>query len=428
MPHSRPLSRVLTLSLAPALALAPCRAALADHAGPGAQQDDGPVMMWPADSEDQDVEDVEAALEEAGHQVVPFAPVAIELRKGRAARREAMQVELTRVDAALASAQEHYLAQSWDAMIEGLETIEADTLSWLAQPDACGALWEIEFRLGLGYLSRKGQGDTERRTDHFAMAFALDPERRPLADLYGPDVTSAFLLAVDTAAARAERPTAIEASPEDARVMIDCHAVDNRTTVPLAPGRHVVRVEAPGYVAEARIVSLDDGEPIAVELKPDPTEDPVARLASTWPSPRLSPTGPASRAAISGIAKGQGADRWVLLAPVDGGVRAELWRDGRRRNVEQGPAAPEAALGVLTRPGRGGTGTVIDGGGGGTDGTGGTGPTGPTGPTDTKKPLVRRWWFWTAIAGGVAATGLGLGLGLGLRNNTPPSRLQVVVK
>ena len=110
MPHSRPLSRVLTLSLAPALALAPCRAALAERTGPGPAQDDGPVMMWPVDSEDEGVEDVEAAVEEAGHRVVPFAPVAIELRKGRAARLEAMQAELTRVDAALASAQEHYLA------------------------------------------------------------------------------------------------------------------------------------------------------------------------------------------------------------------------------------------------------------------------------------------------------------------------------
>ena len=419
MPPLRPLSFVLTLSLAPALALAPCRQAFAQREGP-AETDDGAVMVWPADADDeaQDVEDVEAALEQAGHEVVPFAPVAIELREGRAARREAMQAELARVDQALAAAQDHYLAQSWDAMLEGLEAIETDTLSWLAQPEACGALWEIEFRLGLGYLSRKAEGDDSRRTDHFAMAFALDPDRRPLADLYGPDVTSAFLLAVDTAAARAARPTSIEASPEDARVMVDCHPVDNRSTVPLAPGRHVVRVEAPGHVAQAKIVTLDDGEPIAITLQPDPTEDPVARLATTWPSPRLLPTGPASRAAISGIATGRGAERWVVLAPIDGGVRAELWRQQRRRKVVERPAAPEAAVDLLAKPKRSGTTPIVDNPGG---------PTGPTGPVDTKKPLVRRWWFWTAIVGGVAATGLGLGLGLGLRDTTP-NRLQVVVK
>jgi len=420
MPHPRRLIRVLTLSLAPVLALAPCRLALADHVGP--EPDPSTVMVWPSDTEDEGVEDVEAALEQAGHAVAPFGPVAIGLREGRAARREALQTELSRVDAALAAAQQHYLAQSWDEMIAGLEAIEGESLVWLAQPQACGALWEIEFRLGLGYLSRKAEGDTERRTDHFATAFALDPDRRPLADLYGPDVTSAFLLAVDTAAARAARPTAIEASPEDARVMIDCHAVDNRSTVPLSPGRHVIRVDAPGYVADAKVVSLADGEPITIALQPDPTEDPVARLATTWPSPQLLPVGPASRAAISGIAKGQGAERWVVLAPVDGGVRAELWREGRRRNVEQRPAAPEAALDVLARPRPRGSGP-----GDGDTTTGPAGPVGPAGPTDTKKPLVRRWWFWTAIAGGVAATGLGLGLGLGLRDNTP-SRLQVVVR
>ena len=31
-----------------------------------------------------------------------------------------------------------------------------------------------------------------------------------------------------------------------------------------------------------------------------------------------------------------------------------------------------------------------------------------------KRPVYKRWWFWTAIGGGVVAIGLGVGLGIGL--------------
>ena len=39
----------------------------------------------------------------------------------------------------------------------------------------------------------------------------------------------------------------------------------------------------------------------------------------------------------------------------------------------------------------------------------------PPPPQPEKQPLVRKWWFWTAIGGAVVLTGLGIGLGVGLR-------------
>lgn len=36
-------------------------------------------------------------------------------------------------------------------------------------------------------------------------------------------------------------------------------------------------------------------------------------------------------------------------------------------------------------------------------------------PVKEKPPLVRTWWFWTAIGGAAVLTGLGIGLAVGLR-------------
>ena len=36
-------------------------------------------------------------------------------------------------------------------------------------------------------------------------------------------------------------------------------------------------------------------------------------------------------------------------------------------------------------------------------------------PAPAEQPLVRKWWFWTAIGGTAVVTGLGIGLGIGLQ-------------
>jgi tetratricopeptide (TPR) repeat protein len=45
-------------------------------------------------------------------------------------------------------------------------------------------------------------------------------------------------------------------------------------------------------------------------------------------------------------------------------------------------------------------------------------------PPPKKTPVYKKWWLWTAVAGGVVAIGLGVGLGVGLtRGRSTPSSL-----
>jgi tetratricopeptide (TPR) repeat protein len=48
----------------------------------------------------------------------------------------------------------------------------------------------------------------------------------------------------------------------------------------------------------------------------------------------------------------------------------------------------------------------------------------PVTPPEEKKPVYKKWWFWTAIGGAAVAVGLGVGLGVGLTR--PPSATEIV--
>ncbi|MEM6997157.1 MAG: hypothetical protein AAF721_42020 [Myxococcota bacterium] len=422
MPPTRPLSTAMSLCLALAMGVASVQPAQGAPPRETASETTSPptVLLWPTNRQMQ-VRPAEAAVLSAGHELVRFEPVATAIQEGGADHRAAATATIARVEEGLARAQDHYLAQSWDAMLSELATQESDALSVLADGGSCQTLWKLEFRAGLGRGARKGPGDAEAQTEHFVMAFSMRPSERPLADLYGPDVSAAFLAAIDNANARATRPTPITVEPEDAQVLVDCRVVDRTTEVALRPGRHAVVVRAPGYIAHAEIVTLAAGDPLTIELTPDPTSDPVARLVRTWPRDVL-PDGPSSRSLIAAIAAELGASEWVTLAETEAGVRASLWRQGRRFGMVERGTAADAAVAVLRPPaprpsvGRAPRKDPVV-----------VGPVEPR--TDgTRKRLVTRWWFWTAIAAGAVATGLGLGLGLGLRRNQPPSRLEVTVR
>jgi hypothetical protein len=43
-------------------------------------------------------------------------------------------------------------------------------------------------------------------------------------------------------------------------------------------------------------------------------------------------------------------------------------------------------------------------------------------------PLIKQWWFWTAVGGGAVAIGLGVGLGIGLTRDTSHVDLNVTSK
>jgi hypothetical protein len=181
----------------------------------------------------------------------------------RTAGAERDRARRDRVEAALEAAQAEYLDLDFDGAITVLDAAEADAVA-LARPGRCEGLWELVFRQG---LSRWAKGDEADAGARFELALALDPERRPLGELYGPDVTAAFLRAVQARSARIARPVPLRTRPVDAKVEIDCHAVDE-AELSLRPGLHAVRVAAPGFEPWSGVVDLRAEGSIEVALEP----------------------------------------------------------------------------------------------------------------------------------------------------------------
>lgn len=181
----------------------------------------------------------------------------------RAAQAERDRARRDRVEAALEAAQVEYLDLDFDGAITVLDAAEGDAVA-LARPGRCEGLWELVFRQGLG---RWAKGDEAEAGARFELALALEPERRPLGELYGPDVTAAFLRAVQARSARIARPVSLRIRPADAAVEIDCRAVDEAEPS-LRPGLHAVRVTAPGFEPWSGVVDLRVEGSIEVALVP----------------------------------------------------------------------------------------------------------------------------------------------------------------
>lgn len=181
----------------------------------------------------------------------------------RTAGAERDRARRDRVEVALEAAQAEYLDLDFDGAITVLDAAEADAVA-LARPGRCEGLWELVFRQGLG---RWAKGDEAEAGARFELALALDPERRPLGELYGPDVTAAFLRAVQARSARIARPVPLRTRPAAVEVEIDCRAMDEAEPS-LRPGLHVVRVAAPGFEPWAGVVDLRAEGSIEVALEP----------------------------------------------------------------------------------------------------------------------------------------------------------------
>src|SRR5262245_38258469 len=201
------------------------------------------VVVWPQAPEDN-VAAATAVVRDAGHDVVPFAPIGDRLRaRGEDAARAEKEV-LSAVEAGLAGARGAYLKQDFAGMARGLAAIEAVALPVVARPSHTAVLWELEFQRGLAELARR---DAATARKHFTLALELDEQRTPRRDLYGPDVVRAFAEAADARGAVPPRPAAVRATPPDARVVIDgVPVIDNRAPRNVRPGLHVVAAAAPG--------------------------------------------------------------------------------------------------------------------------------------------------------------------------------------
>lgn len=404
----------LGLASGSAWAAAPARSR---PTSPAASPARGPaVMVWPGEAE-APVEQAEAALRAEGVAVVPQGPVREVVAGHRAARAEREQALRDRVEAALAAGQERYLELDFAGVITVLDAAEADAVA-VARPERCEGLWELAFRQGLG---RWAKGDEAEASVRFELALALEPERRPLGELYGPDVTAAFLRAVQTRSARIARPVPLRVQPADAAVEIDCRAVDEAEPS-LRPGLHAVRVAAPGFEPWAGMVDLRDAAAIEVALEPMPhARAPVQRWAESTDADAVDDASSSAHALVLELARAHGAHAVLVVEHGPAGVRVRPWgRDSIGAAVVRAELAPALRAARLT-----------------------VGPDGrlqapapvvvPDDRGDPRRrtgeprtPVLRTWWFWT-IVGSVAVTGtaLGLGLGLGLREPAP-GRLVIV--
>ena len=222
-------------------------------------------------------------------------------RRASRARKKA----LAAITRALERAQDLYLEQEIEAMIDLLSETAREHLWLLGDPDHRELGWAVAFRLGLAHLTR---GDREEASRHFALALAISPERRPAADLYGPDVAAAFSRAVAARERRAPRPVRVRAEPAGALIAVDgAGGIGDRRN--LRPGLHVLRASAPGYQSRAELVELDGSGRVAIELEAD---DGSGRVDS-WSPGALAPGRPAFDAFWRARMRAAGADAvlWV---------------------------------------------------------------------------------------------------------------------
>jgi hypothetical protein len=365
------------------------------------------VLLWPRDPR-TDVQPGERALAAAGRAVARFAGLGARLReRGELAEARASEV-LDAVQARLAEARQAYLEQRFDDMIAALDDIEARSLAVLSEPQHVDVLWEVSFQRGLAHRARaarsgpqaasdaapRATSDTAQAVARFRLALALDPERRPLRELYGPDVSAAFAEAVSADAAVPQRPVRLEVTPADAIVAIDGVPVvatgsAGGRTRHLRPGLHVARASAPGYETGAALVTVDDSRVVRVVLQEHRDPDPLARIDASWSAGVLAPGTASGQRAIVAAAASVGAGLVIVVdaASVPGRVTAQALAGTRVDAPVQADTVAGAVDAALARW----EGRV-------------PAPIGIAGTAARPPPWWQRWWVWAGAGGALAAS------------------------
>jgi hypothetical protein len=365
----------------------------------GAVRADAPararVLIWPRDGR-TDAHGAEAALAARGWTVAPFAAIAARLGE-LGARADAREGEvLDAVQAGLERARQAYLEQRFDDMIAGLEGLEQEALDVLAQPAHAAVSWELSFQLGLAHHARaavRGGGeDRDRARARFGLALALDPARRPLRELYGPDVSAAFAEALSASEAVPPRPVRLEVTPADAAVVVDGAPLPDLGVAAagrvrhLRPGLHVVRAAAPGYQTGAVLVTVDQGRAVRLALHERRDADPLARIDASWSAGSLVPGSVSGQRALAAVAASVGAAVVVVIdaSSGDGAVTAQALSATRVDAAVQAGSAGEAALLALAR-------------------WHGRAPVTGAGRSARSPAWWQRWWLWAGVGGAIAA-------------------------
>lgn len=371
------------------------------------------LQLWSiASSDDPD----ELAAIDARFELRARGELEARLDRARAPIETDAHARLAAVDAALERIRGAYLEQRWDAMEREALALESSDLTLLADPRRCASLWEIELRLALVYLSRKADGDAERAGERIAFALALDPERRPARDVYGPDVVGAFVAASERSSAQATRSIAITSVPADARLAVDCRELPRDHVAELRPGLHVVFARAAGHAANAALVRIP-GEPRPELALTEISGSAIDRLAHSLDPDELDPRRAGDRRALAAAAAEDGSAGLVLTWPAGERVSARVLvgaAAGPTVVADDIASALRLALAQLDDRGRFVTATAV------------ARERSPQDAATPKRSIVRKWWFWT-ILGTVVVGAVATGLALGLRDH-PSQRLQIYAR
>lgn len=374
------------------------------NASPSARPDRPRVLLWPVSP--ALASELPASID-ARFDLADRSAFETELGAARRSAQADVRTRLAAVEAALAEAREHYVAQRWDEMQQVLQRVEDGELALLADPRRCEVLWELEFRLGLVGRGLHTPDETRRRN---LFALALAPDRRVAREVYGPEVAAEFLEAVDARAGQVVVPVRIDVAASEAIVHVDCRPVRG-DHVDLAPGLHVVHARAMGQATVARLFEVPQLPEVEVALARAPSDDAVVRLGHGLADGSLVLERASHRRALVEAATARDADIVVTLDASGDAVLARVLVGAARGPAVRRPTATQAiadALAAVTDDGHLRAGTTLA--------TAATTREGEPKP-HARKPVVRSWWFWTTIAFVVGA-GLGVGLGVGLHQRS----------
>jgi hypothetical protein len=296
--------------------------------------------------------DAQAAARAAG-----FAPVVMTLPPGEDAS------ALAAIEADLDAARAAWLGQRRAEMVAILDGLVGRALPILARSEQRAALWQLAFLRGLAGL---GEATPEAATPWFGLALEIEPNRRPEPGTYPPAVDGGFAVAVEEQGRRIARAVALDVTPADARIVIDgVPVLDRARPRQLRRGLHAILVEAPGFVADARLIEVGD-QPLTIALAPS-GEPPVAVLAAWLARGSLDLDAPSTQAVVLAAARAVGAEAALVVgargARLIARARVTAWHPEAAAAL-----APPAATSLPAPP-----------------------------------PARRRWWLWGGVTIGVAA-------------------------
>jgi hypothetical protein len=318
---------------------------------------------------------------------------------------EADVAALASVERLLAEARREAAALREGAALRRLAEAERIADGRANVPGAARFIAEVQVAIGIT-AAQAGLLDLSERA--LIRAATLDPSRGIRAAEAPPEVVAR---AERIARATATAPVGsfeVAASSPVARVFLDDVEIGTAPRAVRAPiGRHVLRIEAPGYLPYGRVIDVLEGErpPVAVRLAPDPIVRAVRALDDAVVAGDLGAVAPA----IAGLAEvgvplagvyvvevGSGPRVRGLLvrcAP-DCGVSARIEGPGAQV-VVTADTAREAHLEWLREP------LPV------------AAP--PPGPT----PWIERWYVWAVVSALVAGTGVVVGIATDPAEPTP---------